>query len=51
MKEKLYQILADMTIEQLRVANIMKIDPLWDFWFNFGVFLDSHATKKNISLK
>lgn len=51
MKEKIYQTLADMTIEQLRVADTLNIQMLWDFWFRYGVSLDFRATEDNILLR
>lgn len=51
LKEKIYQTLADMTIEQLRVADTLNIQMLWDFWFRYGVSLDFRATEDNILLR
>jgi hypothetical protein len=50
LKQKYYQMMADLTIEQLKAADDMNINQLWDFWFSYGVSLDFNATEQNIYL-
>ena len=50
LKQKYYQMMADLTIEQLKAADDMNINQLWDFWFSYGVSLDFKATEQNIYL-
>jgi hypothetical protein len=49
-KTKVYQIIADLIIEQLKAANDLNFNQLWDFWFSYGVSLDFKAKEENIYL-